>query len=101
MCMQIFAEPCKHPKPKAVITMGKEPPAIKMCQEEVVRDQKQRMPRPIPSGCRLLSKDCLRSKVSSVLSLMLAGGLCTRSFSYWLSGTSKKKQQYQIYYLHY
>ncbi|GFR72069.1 hypothetical protein ElyMa_005696200 [Elysia marginata] len=50
-----------------------------------------KMAQLLPYGSRLLEKDGLRSKVSSMLSLMLAEGLRTRSFSYWLSGHTKKK----------
>ncbi|GFO38729.1 hypothetical protein PoB_006523400 [Plakobranchus ocellatus] len=39
----------------------------------------------------LLSNCSLRGKVTSLLSLMLADGLSSHRFSYWLSGTSKKK----------
>ena len=74
-----------------MVVMEWESPAVKMCRREIEVEKNARTPRPVPSDLRVLGKDGLRSKVSSVLSLMLAGGLRTRSFSYWLSGTTKKK----------
>ncbi|GFN77526.1 hypothetical protein PoB_000403200 [Plakobranchus ocellatus] len=67
--------------------------APRMAEKELVVTQRKMMrgDRPDLCGHGVTSNCSLRGKTTSLLSLMLAGGLRTRRFSHWLSGMSRKK----------